>query len=245
MYLWFTFLEDIQDQKLLAEYRSLLPATELQRLERYRFDKHRKQYLVGRALIRTILSRCTALAPSKIDITREDNGRPYLLKSGKDSPPQFNLSYTDGLVAVAVTLESRVGIDVENTSRETDCLEIAERYFSPDEYKELVQLPVPLLKQRFFEFWTLKEAYLKARGLGLNAPLAEASFAIGNNDSVTMNPTPMTMADDGDWHLRMLKPGPEHTAAFCVSQDSAIPMGLKIKKAIPLESEEDLTICAG
>lgn len=240
IYLWFSFVEEVQDEKLMADYMSLLPAGELEKLKRYRFDKHRKQYLVGRALIRTILSRCTELAPSKIDFVREDNGRPYLAESGKNSPPQFNLSYTDGLVAVAVTQESRVGIDVENTSREIDCLEIAERYFSPAEYKELEQLPEPLLKQRFFEFWTLKEAYVKAHGRGLNIPLDEISFHLHKKNKDYTTSTSIVTDDGRQWQFRTLKPSNLHRASFCI-QDAEIPFKVKSKKVIPLLEEDYLS----
>lgn len=244
VYLWFTFLEDIQDEKLLAEYRCLLPEKEQQKLERYRFDNHKKRYLVGRALIRSILSRCTGVPPDLIIFAREAHGRPYLKHCGQKPPLQFNLSYTEGLVAFALVSEKRVGIDVEYISAEFDFLEIADKHFSASEIKELTQLPLPLLKDRFYQYWTLKEAYLKARGLGLNAPLDKVSFALGNNNSVRMNRTSITMTDDGDWHLRIVKPGPEHTAAICVSQNTVSPIVMEIKKATPLVTEEDLNICA-
>ena len=239
VYLWFTFVEDIQDEKLLSEYRRLLPASELEKLERYRFDKHRKRYLVGRALIRTILSRCTGLVPKQITFSRGDYGRPFLLPFGTSPPPEFNLSYTDGLVAAALSLECRVGIDVENTSREIDCLEIAERYFSTAEYMELQQLPKPLLKERFFELWTLKEAYVKAQGGGLHTPLDEVSFHLrdANNDPVKST---YVVTDDGrQWQFRTLKPSDRHKASFCVRRNAESPLRVISKKTIPLIAEDD------
>ncbi len=243
VYLWFSFVEDIQDEQLLAEYQNLLPREELDRLGRFRFDTHKKRYLVGRALIRTILSRCTGLDPKQIVLSREEYGRPYLLYSGRNPPPQFSLSYTDGLVGVALTIECRVGIDVENTSRELDCLEIAENYFSPAEYRELKQLSESPLKRRFFELWTLKEAYVKAQGSGLYLPLDEVSFLLGEENT---NPSKVIslMTDEGkQWQFGTCRPSEQHRAAFCVCQDTQIPLQVICTRAIPLVSEDDLTLC--
>ena len=242
VYLWFTFVEDIQDEKLLSEYRRLLPASELEKLERYRFDKHRKRYLVGRALIRTILSRCTGLEAKQIAFSREDQGRPFLLPFGTSPPPEFNISYTDGLVAAAQSLECRVGIDVENSSREIDCLEIAERYFSSAEYTELEQLPEPLLKERFFELWTLKEAYVKAQGRGLHIPLDEVSFHLRNANSDPAKSTSVVTDDGRQWQFRTLKPSDRHKAALCVRRRAMSPLRVISKKTIPLIAEDDFTM---
>lgn len=237
--LCFTFLNEIKDEKLLAEYRTLLPADEVVRLERYRFATHKKRYLVGRALLRTILSHYTGMNPASIQLAREGHGRPYLPQAGKNPPPQFSLSYTDGLVAVALIADGKIGLDVENASAPIDCLEIAAAYFSPTEYNELAQLPGPLMKKRFFEFWTLKEAYLKARGLGLKLPLEEVSFTFPEKISEPIQPASITRQDGRNWQLRLLKPSDLHQAALCVRQNANVPFKLCITKSIPLVSESD------
>ena len=242
VYLWFTFVEEIQDNKLMAEYRRLLPAAELKKLERYRFDRHKKRYLVGRALIRTILSSRTGVAPAQIMLAREAHGRPYLPPSGQGPALQFNLSYTDGLVAAALVAEGRIGVDVEYRSRNTDCLEIAQRYFSPSEYTELQQLPEIQMKERFFELWTLKEAYVKARGLGLNLALDKVNFNFSDNSSDQITVASPTMSKGKCWHLRLLNPSPEHKAALCVGQETDAPLKLISKKTIPLAAEDDFTM---
>ena len=243
VYLWFTFVEEIHNKLLLAEYKNLLPEEELERLSRFRFHAHKQRYLVGRALIRTILSRYTGLDPKQVVFSREEHGRPYLLRSWKSPLPQFSLSYTDGLVGVALTLESRVGIDVENTSREIDCLAIAESYFSSDEHKELKLLSEPLLKKRFFRLWTLKEAYVKAQGSGLSIPLNEASFHLREKNKEQSKATSMVADDGRHWQFETFKPSEGHRAAFCVCQDFQIPFKVISTKVIPLESEKDFALC--
>ena len=238
-YLWFSFLEEIQDEKLIAEYRRLLPSSERDKLGRYRFDRHKKRYLVGRALIRTVLSSCTGVAPDQITLARETHGRPYLALSSQGQPLQFSLSYTDGLVAAAVVVEGRVGIDVEYINRNTDCLEIAHKYFSPSEYTELQQLPEIQMRERFFELWTLKEAYVKAQGLGLSLALNEVNFNFSDNHSDQITLTSVTISEEKFWQVRLLSPSTEHKAALCVSQQTEAPLKLISKKTIPLVAEKD------
>ena len=242
VYLWFTFVEEIQDEKLMEEYRRLLPAKELEKLGRYRFDRHKKRYLVGRALLRTVLSHCTGVAPEQIKLAREAYGRPYLPPSGQDPPPQFSLSYTEGLVAAVLVVEGRIGIDVEYISRNTDCLEIAHKYFSPCEYTELEQLPEIQMKERFFELWTLKEAYIKARGLGLNLALDKVNFNFSDNSSTQITVTSAMMSEGEYWQVRLLSPSTLHKAAVCICQNVDIPVKMIYKKTIPLISEDYFTM---
>ena len=135
--------------------------------------------------------------------------------------------------------DGKIGLDVENASAPIDCLEIAAAYFSPTEYNELAQLPGPLMKKRFFEFWTLKEAYLKARGLGLKLPLEEVSFTFPEKISEPIQPASITRQDGRNWQLRLLKFSDLHQAALCVRQNVSVPFKLCITKSIPLVSESD------
>jgi 4'-phosphopantetheinyl transferase len=89
------------------------------------------------------------------------------------------------MIICAVTLANDIGCDVENMTRSNDVLAIADRYFSPCESKELFSLPVEQQRNRFFDYWTLKESYIKAWGLGLAIPLKDFSFTIGQDKSST------------------------------------------------------------
>ena len=142
-------------------------------------------------------------------------------------------------MAVALLSDGRVGIDVENTKANIECLDIAGTYFSPIEYDELKQLPESIMKQRFFEYWTLKEAYIKARGLGLNMPLNEVNFSFPDNVLMPIQPASDSMQDEKNWQLRLLDPSADHKAALCVCQNTDIPFTLKIKRTIPLLFESD------
>ncbi|QQZ39510.1 4'-phosphopantetheinyl transferase superfamily protein [Pseudomonas sp. SK3(2021)] len=100
-------------------------------------------------------------------------GKPAIVAPG--APMAFNLSHTEGLVTLALTLENSVGIDVESRQRTTDT-DLAERFFSASEVRYLSSLPTAERASAFISLWTLKEAYIKACGQGLSIPLDSFSF---------------------------------------------------------------------
>jgi 4'-phosphopantetheinyl transferase len=115
------------------------------------------------------LSRYDSRPPGAWAFEEAPGGKP-VLAAHDASALSFNLSHTHGFVACAVTLGTEVGIDVENVDRNLRVQEIAERYFAPDELSDLAACPPDARAKRFFDFWTLKEAYLKAIGVGLSHP---------------------------------------------------------------------------
>ena len=217
----------------------MLPADEMERLGKFRFAEHKKRYLVGRALLRTKLAECVGIEPSLIVLTRGTHGRPFLAQSQQVDNLQFNLSYTDGLVAIVMISDKQVGVDIENTSRQIDCLDIARSYFAQAEYQELQLLSEPRRSVRFFEFWTLKEAYMKARGLGLQMALDEVNFAPSID---TIEPGFIFTRDDYHWQFSLLNPSVNHKAAVCIGAASKSWIRIKCKKVVPLVSEDDLAM---
>ena len=237
----FTFVDEIQDDKLLVEYKSMLPNDELDKLDKFRFSEHRKRYLVGRALLRTTLAKFVGIGPDLICFTRGPHGRPFLSLYQKGHNLQFNLSYTDGLVAVVMISGKQVGVDIEHTGRQLDCLEIARSYFARAEYLELKSLSEPRRRFRFFEFWTQKEAYMKARGIGLQMALDEVNFASAD---VTTEPGFIYTQDGYHWQFNLLNPSVTHKAAVCIGAESKSRMKINCKKIIPLVREENLSTTA-
>ena len=239
---WFTFVDEIEDEALLVRYRKMLPPDELERYRKFRFDNAKKRYLVGRALLRTVLADYLDLEPEALVFGRGVHGRPYLLKPADRDDLPFSLSYTDGLVAVAVFSGTTLGLDVERLNSKIDFLDIAQRYFSAAEHRELLKLPTPRRNTRFFEIWTLKEAYMKARGLGLNMALDEISFATAGGSGDHRKTCFTLTHDNNSWHFWLLTPDDVHKAAVCVEKKTARPPGLLCKKKIPLRAEEDFAL---
>ena len=181
IHLWMTKPEELlgKDQ-LLTTYATLLTSKETAKQQRYKFAKDRHDALITRAFIRDLLSYYADIAPQDWQFEKGEKDKPEIINC--PLPLRFNISHTKNLIICAVTLEDDIGCDVENTGRSNDVLAIAERYFSPTESKELFALPVAQQRNRFFDYWTLKESYIKAWGLGLAIPLKDFSFNI--NDTV-------------------------------------------------------------
>ena len=181
IHLWMTKPEELLgNDELLTTYATLLTSKETAKQQRYKFAKDRHDALITRAFIRDLLSYYADIAPQDWQFEKGEKDKPEIINC--PLPLRFNISHTKNLIICAVTLEDDIGCDVENTGRSNDVLAIAERYFSPTESKELFALPVAQQRNRFFDYWTLKESYIKAWGLGLAIPLKDFSFNI--NDTV-------------------------------------------------------------
>lgn len=115
------------------------------------------------------------MEPAAVEFRHSKHGRPELVS---DIGLQFNLTHTNGLIALAVTTQAPVGIDVEYLNRQAGIPKLASRYFSDEENSALYRLPAEAWSQRFYDLWTLKEAYLKACGTGLTTPLRDFSFSL-------------------------------------------------------------------
>ena len=171
-------MDNAENEQLIARYTKLLTAKELMKQQRYRFKNDRHDALITRAFVRDLLSYYADVAPEDWQFEAGEKGKPELINS--PLPLRFNLSHTKGLIICAVTLEDDIGIDVENITRSNDVLAIANRYFSARECEELFALPVEQQRSRFFDYWTLKESYIKAWGLGLSIPLKDFSFSFSH-----------------------------------------------------------------
>ena len=159
------------------DYLRLLAPEELEQYERFKVEKARRLYLAARALARSTLSLYyPAVEPADWRFKFNRHGRPEI--DGPDAwpPLRFNLSHTDGLVACLVTLELDAGVDVEFIERRINLVGVAKHSFSKIEAREVRARAGRARRTRFFSYWTLKEAYIKARGMGLALPLRRFSY---------------------------------------------------------------------
>ena len=240
IHLWFAFPDEIQDDALISEYQKLMTPDERVRHQRFHFAKHRHQYLIARALVRTILSGYSGIKPQYLRFTENTYGRPEIEGNEYLPPFRFNLSHTEGLIFCAVVLKHDIGVDVEDMERPEVSPAIAERFFSPREVEELNNLPERLKRNRFFDYWTLKESYIKARGMGLSIPLEQFSFHLSENELIRVSFDPPLNEEPKDWTFWLLRPTHRHKAALSIHQGSRKFYPLLIKKVIPLIKEQDL-----
>lgn len=240
IYLWCTFYSDLENEALLREYRSLLSESERQQEMRFHFARDRRRYLVTRALVRTVLSRYANIAPAEWTFGVNDYGRPLIANAASAARQiSFNVSHTDSLIILAVAQGHEVGVDVENTRVRAACIEIADRFFAPAEVSALHALPKARQQHRFFEYWTLKESYIKARSMGLSIPLDQFSFDLPEDDiAISIHPD---QADRPErWRFWQLSLGPGYLGALCAERVSREVPLLVVRNVVPLICDQAL-----
>lgn len=156
------------EARLVEQFGGLLTPEERARQQRPTIEKRRREVLLTRALVRTVLSGYTGADPLSWRFGAGEHGRPFI-----DGPADFdfNLSHTDGMIVCLVAKAPMPGVDVEFMSRRGRLDEVAGHYFAASECAGLLSVPEAERRRRFFTYWTLKEAYIKARGTGLALPL--------------------------------------------------------------------------
>lgn len=166
VHVWLASLELKDD--VVSRVGPLLAPEEHERAARFKVAAARRQFVASRAFLRTTLGRYLGIDAWQVKFRSTSHGKPEL---AGDSAVQFNLSHTEGLVAIAVARAGAVGVDVERIRNEVEVLELAHRFFSK---KEAAWVRSKIGQERvaaFFSCWTAKEAYVKARGGGLSIPL--------------------------------------------------------------------------
>ena len=220
VHVWTALPDEIRDPERLALYRSWLSPQEKQRHERYLREQDRHLFLVGHGLVRDTLSRYADRDPGAWVFENGRHGRPEI--GGKwDGPAlRFNLSHSQGLAACLVGLELDCGVDVENVERVANPRQLARRVFSARELADLEAQPEKTMRSRFFEYWTLKEAYIKARGLGLSLPLDRFAFELAANGQIAIAFEPPIEDRAEDWQFGLWRLAPHHQLAVALRRGS-------------------------
>ncbi|MGH9173991.1 MAG: 4'-phosphopantetheinyl transferase family protein, partial [Vicinamibacterales bacterium] len=200
----------------LPAYRTLLSDDEARRVHRFVQQDDAMRFVIGRALARTMLSRYAEVAPRDWPLVIDAHGRPELAARPAGAPDlRFNLTHTPGLVACAVTIGREVGVDVEHVGRRIT-YDVAERFFSAREVTDLRALPNTEQDTVFFDYWTLKEAYIKARGLGLALPLRQFTFLRRPGQAPSIAFAADLHDDAASWQFAQFWPTADHRMAVAV-----------------------------
>ncbi|KAK2983255.1 hypothetical protein RJ640_023375 [Escallonia rubra] len=267
---WYVLPDEVKSEALLSKYRELLPQSEEKKVDSMCGDELRKGALLARALVRTTIARYqinTEVSPRSLEFTTNIHGKPEVRWQHSDDwlppPLHFNISHTSSLVACGVTMDSPIGIDVEEKQRaiKNNVLSFVRRYFSGHEVEHLSSILDPeVQRQEFLKLWTLKEAYVKALGRGFSAspfntftirfgPAKEGSFHLsGKSNSeeseILVKSLDSSTHDTSTWQFALLELAGSHYASICRRKDIApegkasVPMKLKVWKTIPLVEDK-------
>jgi 4'-phosphopantetheinyl transferase len=206
------------DARILQQFHTLMSPDEADRHARFAHERTRREFLLARGMARTVLAAYTGTPPAALRFMADAFGKPLLCAPADDPSIHFNLSHSHGVIVCAVALGRQVGIDVESVARQIECLDLAERYFAPAEVAHLRTLHVDERQVAFFAIWTLKEAFVKATGHGLNFPLDAFAFELERDRLLRFCP-PVTLP--GQWRFFQFEPTERHRGALAVECNGA------------------------
>jgi 4'-phosphopantetheinyl transferase len=213
----------------LSAYASLLDTEERTRAGRYAFEQDRRRFTITRAVLRITLADALGIAPAALRFGSTPYHKPFVAWPREGRGLHFNVSHAGDFALIATAQRHSIGVDVERVRDDVDCAQMAERIFSTRERAALAEVAQTARPRAFFDLWTRKEAYVKARGLGLSLPLD--SFDVALNHPKTANAARSlllaTRPDAGDvarWTVRALPAPAGYVAAFAyaVGADAGI-----------------------
>jgi len=211
VHVWRVILD--QPQRL-GEFEALLAPDERRRAARLRLKEDRDRFVIARGLLRRLVGNYLNLNPADLAFRYSAHGKPSL-----DIPLsgdlRFNLSHSHGLALLAFARGRDLGIDLEFVRRDVAAEQIAERFFSPAEAASLRALPADEKVEAFFNCWTRKEAFVKARGEGLSLPLDQFDVSLAPGEPAALL-SRQTAVDISGWSLLDLLPGDKYKAALVV-----------------------------
>ncbi len=217
VHIWFRPTEALDEAAIDAAV-SVLSDDERTQFERFHSARDARDYAAAHALLRTSLSRYADRGPSRWRFDRTPPGKPFLIEEDGFSA-SFSLSHTHGMVACALTAAAALGVDVECIDRKVDSADIAARFFAPAEAAHLAQLDGEVRRERFFDLWTLKEALVKALGVGLAESLNRFAFAVAPDGGISLSAPAGIGAQS--WQFGLFAPGPRHRLAVAARRSAS------------------------
>ena len=188
VHVWLASLREEEAEEL----EKIISPDERAKAERFRFLAHGKKFIAGRGLLRTILGKYLGTKPEQISFEYNMYGKPSI--SGKfEDKINFNLSHSGDLAVYAFSRRREIGVDIESIQAFSIDEQMAAQCLTPREIEFLNMLPENLREQFFFNCWTRKEAYLKARGKGLSFPANQIEMLFSQKASL--------MSGENKWEI--------------------------------------------
>jgi 4'-phosphopantetheinyl transferase len=234
IHLWLASPGECTDRDLIDSALPLLSADEVARMECLLFPEDRQLFLVSHLLVRTALSHYADRSPDQWRFVRSNRGGPQIDPKIGPTGLSFSLSHTRGLAVVAVTRDRNIGVDAERMDRPVNARGLINRFFSPPEAAELAKLPSGQLHEHFFLYWTLKEACIKALGIGPSPPLRSFGFRLSGDRPYRIGFSGRDSQDAGNQLFALLEPLPQYIVAVSAAGDPSKPTALRCYHAVPL-----------
>jgi 4'-phosphopantetheinyl transferase len=193
-----------------------LSPDEAKRAAQFRFPRDREHFIAARGILRTLLAQYLLVDPASLCFSTNAYGKPALLPTLNTSNLCFNLSHSHELALFAFSYSRDLGVDVEYRRREIEYDQLARFCFSLYEQQVFFSLAGELKHEAFYNCWTRKEAYVKARGLGLSLPLTLFDVSLLPSEPARLLESREAPTEVARWSLRSLAPGLEYAGALAV-----------------------------
>ena len=211
LHVWFDSLE--ADEPRTAELAASLSPDEVDRASRFRFERDRNRYVVGRGTLRRLVAGYTGVSPASIQFVYGSHGKPFLA----DGEITFNLSHSESRAVFAFCRGLEVGVDIEAFAPRPADRDVAERFFSRREVQTLLALPLEDRALAFLTCWTRKEAFIKAKGDGLSLSLQDFDVTFEPGAAPALLRTAWSRSEPATWRLQDLSAHcPGYVAALAV-----------------------------
>ena len=199
----------------LRRFRETLSEDELARADRFRFGHLRRRYVAGRGILRAILADYLSIEPQRVLFAYSSHGKPSI--ADPHCNIEFNVSHSNDLMVAAICRECPLGVDIEKEDPKFDAMDIAERFFCQRERDEIARKGKEEGLRTFFQFWTAKEAVLKATSLGLSLELSKLEIGLTPLRILAMEDT--GKIHGASWHLTAFSPSDGYSGALAVAAE--------------------------
>ena len=213
-HIWRASLDQPAD--MIAKLEPLLSKDEYQRAERFHRPTDRQRFIAGRGILRKIISRYLALAPDEVRFVYNKYGKPFISTEQNRGALRFNLSHSNGMALYVIAQERRVGVDIEHMREDFATLEVAEHFFSKNEFEALKAVPINQRTKAFFNCWSRKESYIKAIGMGVSYPLDEFTVSLIPDAAPALLKVDADATEAARWKMYKLDVAEGYAAALII-----------------------------
>lgn len=218
-HLWTVGTDGPVDAAIACRIQGILSTDEQTESQRFRRARDQHQFIFARALVRLALSQYVPIPAGDWRFERNHYGKPFVAFPQVWPPLRFSISHTEGLIVCLVTRSGEAAVDAEKIEYNRDLPLVAREVFSPSELIALSGLSGWNWTTRFFDLWTLKEAYSKARGLGLSLTWRDISFELGSDNSIYASFASALNDDPSVWAFWRHPLSSRHTVAVAAKRN--------------------------
>jgi len=224
VHVWYLLTDKEHVAEWLDAVEAVLSAEELSKYRAIRHPKSRQSYLTAHAMLRSVLSKYVDRPALEWQFTRGEHGKPSLSQVGDLPDIRFNLTHTEGLCACVVSLSGDCGIDVERHDAVHRFEAVSQRMFADEESRFLLDHDFDAAM--FYRLWTLREAYVKALGLGLVGSTKDFYFQLDGRLESARLVHRLATGENERWSFRLFEPVPGYqlSVAFEAPLDASVSL---------------------